>query len=582
MYTWSLDALYSDFNESFDNDVNRLKSQIQAMQESAASLETMEDLEHWLKLDIETSANAQSLFSYISLRLSTNTTDIESNNAYGKLQPLVTEMSKPYAQFKAFIAHHADVLESWIASSPLIAEHAFMLREIARESKHLLNDDVEEIIAKMKMNASSNWSKLQGHLTSQITTEIDGKTYTLSSIRNLAYSPDAATRRIAYDKELEMYQGIEDAVAFALNSIKGEVNTLSEMRGYESALEKTLADSRLSKETLDALLQAIESYLPVFRKYFNHKATLFGHDNGLPWYDLFAPFETKNPKTYTIEDSRTMILDSFGTFSPDLHNMAMRAYDEKWIDFLPREGKRGGAFCSNQPQIKQSRILTNFDGSMSDIITLAHELGHAYHGMLIEDLSILNTDYTMPVAETASTFCENIVLNAALAEASDEEKLILIENSISDLAQITVDILSRYKFESEVFERRKTEFLFANDLKEIMIQAQKDTYGDGLNQNYMHPYMWINKGHYYSGGLSFYNFPYAFGGLFALGLFGKYQEEGAVFVPHYQELLKATTTASCEDVAALAGIDVTSVAFWESSLNVVAERIETFIALTKK
>lgn len=187
----------------------------------------------------------------------------------------------------------------------------------------------------------------------------------------------------------------------------------------------------------------------------------------------------------------------------------------------------------------------------------------------------------MPVAETASTFCENIVFNAALKNADKEEQLVLIENSLSDLTQIIVDISSRYKFETEVFERRNSEFLFANDLKEIMIQAQKDTYGDGLDQNVLHPYMWLNKGHYYSSGLSFYNFPYAFGGLFALGLYAKFEKEGEAFVPQYEALLSATTTASCEDVAKMANIDVEDQAFWESSLDVVVERIDQFIELTK-
>ena len=277
-----------------------------------------------------------------------------------------------------------------------------------------------------------------------------------------------------------------------------------------------------------------------------------------------------------------MILNSFGTFSEDLKDLAERAYDENWIDFLPREGKRDGAFCNNLPQIKQSRVMTNYDGSISDIVTIAHELGHAYHGHMIEDLSILNTGYTMPVAETASTFCENIVFNAAMKTASDEDKLVLIENSLTDLTQIIVDISSRYQFEKEVLDRRQDEFLFSDDLKKAMITAQKNTYGDGLNQENLHPYMWVCKGHYYNAGLSFYNFPYAFGGLFALGLYAQYEEEGASFVPKYQNLLTATTTASCEDVAKLADIDTQDPDFWRSSLKLVEKRIDDFIELSSK
>ena len=368
----------------------------------------------------------------------------------------------------------------------------------------------------MRINGSNAWSQLQSHLTSNATIEYNGETHTMTSLRNLAYHKDPKVRKEAYEKELELYKQIEDGVAFALNSIKGEVIQTNQMRGFENPLEETLLNSRLSKASLDALLQAIENNLPNFRKYFKHKAELLGHNKGLPWEDLFAPHVVENSKEYSVEEAQAMIVDSFATFSDDLANMAKTAFEDNWVDFLPKEGKRGGAFCSNLPQIKQSRILMNFGGSISDIVTLAHELGHAYHGMMLQDNSPLNTGYTMPVAETASTFCENIVFNASLKTASNDEKIMLIENSLQDLTQITVDILSRFKFEDEVIRRREHEFLDTNALQDIMLQAQKESYGDGLDESTYHPYMWVCKGHYYSASNNYYNFPYAFGGLFAL------------------------------------------------------------------
>lgn len=580
MYTWSLDSLYESFNEKYENDFKKLQSLTKEMITLSSNLHCLSDLENWYALDTEFSTLATKLVGYTSLTLSADTTNQVASKWMTTLQPLLSNTTSAYSLYKNFIINNKEKMEEWFTKSDIVLDQKFNINEIIASSKHLLSSEVESAISKMKINASNAWSKLQSHLTSLSKVEFNGETITLAALRNLAYSPNHDIRKKAYETEIKLYETIEDAVAFALNSIKGEVNIINEMRGFETPIQKTLLDSRMSKETLDALIQAIENYLPVFRKYFKHKAKLLGHTNGLPWYDLFAPFATANPKTYTVEQSKEFIVSSFANFSQELADMACKAYDEKWIDFYPREGKRGGAFCHNLAPIKESRILTNYGESISDIITLAHELGHAFHGMQIEDLSILNTDYTMPVAETASTFCENIVFNAAMEKVEDDEKLVLIENSISDLAQITVDILSRYKFETEVFEKRKDQFLFPNDLKEIMTQAQKDTYGDGLDQNTMHPYMWINKGHYYSAGLSFYNFPYAFGGLFALGLYSQYKNEGTPFIEKYNSLLKATTTASCEDVASMAGIDVTDVKFWESSLKLVEERIDQFIALT--
>ena len=239
-----------------------------------------------------------------------------------------------------------------------------------------------------------------------------------------------------------------------------------------------------------------------------------------------------------------------------------------------------GAFCSNLPFIKQSRILTNFSGSLSDVVTIAHELGHAYHGLHIENHRVLNQEYSMPVAETASTFNENIVMNTVIKQASDAEKVALLESQLQDTTQIIVDIYSRYLFESAVFENREKSFMFSKDLEKLMLDAQKEAYGDGLDPDAMHPYMWACKPHYYSSGLSFYNFPYAFGGLFSKGLYAIYQEQPEGFVEKYQELLRATTVTSAEDTAKVLGVDVTDSAFWKKALAQVADNIEQFIALT--
>ena len=396
----------------------------------------------------------------------------------------------------------------------------------------------------------------------------------------MAYDSDAKVRKSAYEAELKAYDKIRDAVAFSLNSIKAQVLTECELRGFASPLAMTLHNAHMKQETLDALLHTMQSYMPKFHAYLRRKAELLGYKNGLPWYELFAPLGEET-KTYRIEEAKEYLLKHFRPFAEDMADMMERAFDESWIDFFPRKGKVGGAFCANLSGVKQSRVLTNYDGALGDIVTLAHELGHAYHGMMIENHRPLNTDYSMPVAETASTFHENIIMNAAIEEAKGQEKITLIENQLQDLTQVICDIYSRFLFEKTVFEKRKDSFMFADELEAIMIETQKQAYGDGLDPDYLHPYMWICKSHYYSSGLSFYNFPYAFGALFARGLIVKYQEEKEAFVPKYRELLKATTVSSVEDVAAMADIDLCDEAFWTSCLDTCAQRIDEFLELTK-
>lgn len=572
---WSLKEIYPSFeSEEFQRDFERFSN----FREVFNGL-TLEDNLESIKAAIATleefSVLSSRLGNYINLTLTANTTDETANkyrtlfgNAYAALNSAYTKVYK-------FIGS----VETDITADENLKDYEFYFAEAKQQYKHLLSDELEDVIAKFSISGGDGWEQLFEAMTSGVEGEFKGEKVTLSEIRNMAYDADAAVRKKAYETELKMYDTIKEPIAFALNNIKQQVLTETSLRGFESPLAQTLEASRMSRKTLDALLEAIREYLPQFRAYLKHKASLLGHENGLPFYDLFAPIG-ESSRRFTIEESKEFLLENFKGFSEDLAEMTKEAYENNYIDFLPRKGKVGGAFCSNLPFIKQSRILTNFSGSLSDVVTIAHELGHAYHGLHIENHRVLNQEYSMPVAETASTFNENIVMNTVISEASDAEKVALLESQLQDTTQIIVDIYSRYLFESAVFENREKSFMFSKDLEKLMLDAQKEAYGDGLDPDAMHPYMWACKPHYYSSGLSFYNFPYAFGGLFSKGLYAIYQEQPEGFVEKYQELLRATTVTSAEDTAKVLGVDVTDSAFWKKALAQVADNIEQFIALT--
>lgn len=572
---WSLKEIYPSFeSEEFQRDFERFSN----FREVFNGL-TLEDNLESIKAAIATleefSVLSSRLGNYINLTLTANTTDETANkyrtlfgNAYAALNSAYTKVYK-------FIGS----VETDITADENLKDYEFYFAEAKQQYKHLLSDELEDVIAKFSISGGDGWEQLFEAMTSGVEGEFKGEKVTLSEIRNMAYDADAAVRKEAYETELKMYDTIKEPIAFALNNIKQQVLTETSLRGFESPLTQTLEASRMSRQTLDALLEAIREYLPQFRAYLKHKAALLGHENGLPFYDLFAPIG-ESSRRFTIEESKEFLLENFKGFSEDLAEMTKEAYENNYIDFLPRKGKVGGAFCSNLPFIKQSRILTNFSGSLSDVVTIAHELGHAYHGLHIENHRVLNQEYSMPVAETASTFNENIVMNTVISEASDAEKVALLESQLQDTTQIIVDIYSRYLFEASVFENREKSFMFSKDLEQLMLDAQKEAYGDGLDPDAMHPYMWACKPHYYSSGLSFYNFPYAFGGLFSKGLYAIYQEQPEGFVEKYQELLRATTVTSAEDTAKVLGVDVTDSAFWKKALAQVADNIEQFIALT--
>jgi pepF/M3 family oligoendopeptidase len=339
-----------------------------------------------------------------------------------------------------------------------------------------------------------------------------------------------------------------------------------------------LDQSRIDRATLEAMMSAMQASFPIFRKYLKAKANRFGKQ-ALPWWDLFAPVGQSN-RTFSWAEAEAFIVDNFGTFSDDLASFAQRAFDRNWIDAEPRDGKRGGAFCMRIAGVKEARILCNFDGSLDQVSTTAHELGHGYHIECQKNKKFLQFITPMTLAETASIFCETIIQDAALEQASSpDEELAILETALVGDTQVIVDITSRYMFEKEVFERREEAELSADDFCEIITRAQKATYGEGLDENHLHPYMWAWKPHYFRSDISFYNYPYAFGLLFSTGLYAIYQQRGADFVPDMVELLASTGEADAADLAARFDIDIRSPDFWEASLNVVGKRIDRYLAL---
>ncbi len=579
--TWDLSVFYKGFDDpQLESDIQR----IQELSHSAAAIaaeecDDVEKLEKMVAASSELSNLISNAYGFTQLTLATDCTNEDALRYLDRLSNMMVDVQLNSSAIVRLVGGIAD-LEKCIESSETLKAHAFMLRETKEQAEHLLPEEMEKWMLRMSLDGAEAFSKLRDRLMGSHTVELDGKSQPLPAVRGMAYDPDPAVRKAAYEAELASYAKVETPMAFCLSGIKGEALTMCEAQKYPDILTRQLSESRMDRETLDAMLTAIREALPDFRRYLRAKGKLLGHNDGLPFYDLFAPVGEASLR-YTVEEARELLVSTFSKVHPEMGAFMAHAFDNRWIDFLPREGKEGGAFCAGYHQKKMCRVLTNFVGSFSDVSTLAHELGHGWHDRCLERVPVLMTDIPMQLAETASIFNETLLSHTVRETADEKTRFVLLENSLMEATQTVVDIYSRFLFETGVFEARKTHTPSAQELNQMMLDAQEAAYGDGLDKDIRHPSMWVNKSHYYNVGLHFYNFPYAFGLLFGLGVFARYQKEGASFLPKYDAMLAACGSGTIAEVAASVGIDVRSVDYWRSALDVVRSEVDEFVSLCK-
>ena len=530
-------------------------------------------------------AQFYTLRTYLTGFTSTDAFNDRAQAEMSKLKPLGSKLGVLEKRFVAWLGSFDP--ERLIGASDLAGSHAHFIRRSKSEAAHLMGDEAEELLSALGPSSGGAWGELHNDLISRhtVTKTLPGREeaeYPVSELKILQAEADRALRRAAYDAELELLERNTVSFAAALNSIKGHVNEVSSRRGWASPLDEALFDNAISRESLAAMQSACEAHFPTFRRYYRAKAKFLGQD-ALAWYDLLAPVSVGEPHIYTWDDATTLVRETFGRYSDELADFAQRTFDERWIDVPPRKGKRNGGFCMPILGVQESRIMLNFGGRLDDIFTLAHELGHAYHNHQCFAFERTAMQYGMPMtlAETASIFCETVVTNAMLDRADEAQALEILEQDLLGAAGLVVDIHSRFIFESTVFEKRRERELSIDEFKGVMLDAQAATYGDALAENARHPLAWANKGHYYSTGLSFYNFPYTFGYLFGLGLYAQYRDNPSGWHERYNELLASTGMADAAPLAEGFGIDLGDEGFWRKSLGIAAERVERYEALVE-
>lgn len=577
--TWDLSVFYQGFDDSaYEADMGKLgKMSDEGLavlkQEKAAGQVLREMISH-----LETYHNTlMRAYMFCELTMSVEAENQKAFQSLERVSALMVDYQVFVSACKRFVGT-VDGLEAIIENDPDLKKNDFALLEAREQAKYMLPESIERWMLRMSLSGGDSFSKLRDQLIGTLTVEMDGESHPLPAVRGMAFDADPAVRKKAYEAEIASYKKIALPMAFCLGGVKGEALTMCEARKYPDILTQQLMEARMDHKTLDAMWTAVREAFPDFRRYLKAKAKLLGHKNGIPFYDLFAPVG-KSTKKYTIEEARDLVVNTFQKAHPKMAQFIAHAFDNRWIDVFPKQGKTGGAFCASNYELKLSRILTNFMGSFSDVSTLAHELGHAWQNECIKEYPLMMTEYPMPLAETASTFNETLLSQTVLKSADDELAFSILEGSLMEATQCVVDIYSRFLFETAVFEARKTHTPSVDELHKMMLDAQKETYGDALDPDVLHGDMWINKSHYYMVGLHYYNFPYAFGLLFGLSVYKKFEQEGAKFLPQYDALLGRCGADTVANVAKTVGIDIRSAGTWRSALDVVRGEVDTFVKL---
>ncbi|NBU55058.1 MAG: oligoendopeptidase F [Acidimicrobiia bacterium] len=588
--TWSVTDVHEslssrsfvDAMERIGAQVHRLESlfdelDIRATDDVRVDPETGRRVDRAVMAFNETVADLEVLEAYVYATVSTDSRDETAQSSLSELDVLGSRVAPLLARLADFVdAHGVDALAS---VSDEARDHHGPLTRLAARSAHQMSEVEEGLYAELSTTGSSAWGRLQADVTSQLSIDVElpsGRTrLPMPAVRGLASDADPLVRRAAYDAEMIAWPSVATACAAAMNAIKGEANTVNRRRQWDAPIDASLYANSVSRATFEAMQSAVTASLPAFRTWMRTKASLHGHTEGLPWWDLVAPLPV-SARTITWDDSIDLVRSAFGEFSSSLGNLVDRAVSESWIDAPPREGKVGGAFC--MPFVDdRSLILLNWSGSLESTQTTAHELGHAYHNVQLAGRTALQKRLPMALAETASIFCETLVVEAGLERLSGLDRLALLDVDLQGSNQVVVDIHSRFLFETEVFARRQRRTLGVQELNEMMLDAQARAYGDGLDLDTRHPHMWVLKPHYY--GSHFYNWPYTYGLLFGLGLYARFRDDPDRFRAGYDDLLSRAGMNTAEELGQAFGLDVTDEAFWTASLDVLRARMDEYRTL---
>ena len=572
---------YHAFRQTLSADVAALKRDAANLaQPDTASLSAWIALLQRLE---DVTARANHLGSYLGCMGAADSRDEFIQSETAALATDRAELAKVFVTVKAAFREADDDTFAALLNAPTLQPIAYFLERLRKSASWSMEAELEALAADLDVTGLSAWGRLYDHVSGTLEFDLhvpgqEPKRVPVSVTRSLLEDPDPTVRKAALVGSNAAWEQNGHVMAACLNAISGTRLTLYQRRGVQHFLEPALFDAGISQATLDTMFGVVTARWDVARRYLRRKAHIWGRTQ-LGFQDLMAPLPFERQAKIPWQAACQRVGAAFGGMYPDLSRFVAMAFEQRWIDHTPRPGKRPGGFCSTSSIIKQSRIFMTYNETLGDLSTLAHELGHAFHGWLMRDMRPWSRRYPMTLAETASTFAEQLIIDAVLAnpEASPQERATVLDSRLQDATVFLLNIPMRFFFEKAVYEERAKGELSISRFKELMLDAQRQCYGDCLAEDELDPWFWASKLHFYITGISFYNFPYTFGYLFSLGLFALAKQEGPSFLPRYEELLKLTGSDTAERVAARClGVDLEAPDFWNASIDLIEQDLAHF------
>jgi oligoendopeptidase F len=561
----------------------KLEADTAQLLKQATHLDTLdaENADAWEAVflaDEELSTRYSHLGSYLSCLASADTGNEDYKKEEAAFSKAAAEASKLNVELRRGLKDATQQDFDAFVDRPALASAKFSFEYMRKDAQFAMSPERETLTADLNVDGLDAWGRLYDTVSGRLTFEMewpDGRSETIpiAQCRSIMEGPDRALRQAAFECGNKAWETVEDITASALNAIAGTRHTLYNYRGINHFLDKALFDANISRKTLDAMFEAIESEREIPRKILQVKADAIGQE-GVAWYDLGAPLPFSDQGKLSWDVAKEMVQNAFASAYPGLGTFTQMVYDKDWIEWEPRLNKRPGGFCSGTDLIRESRIYMTYNESLGDVRTLAHEAGHAFHSWVMRELRPYQSGYSMTLAESASTFGEMILTEGLLQnpDISDVQKAITLDQEIAHGAIFLMDIPVRFEFERAMYEERKSGELSVTQLKDLMAQTQRDVFGDVLLEGGEDPYFWASKLHFYITGVSFYNFPYTFGFLLSRGLFAAFKEEGPAFLPRYEEFLRLTGSDTAEGVAMRSiGEDLEKPDFWSRAIRTLEE-----------